>query len=438
MSINSYHAPEEVDCYFKRNPFSDWSFPQYYEWKKRLNPFNENFNKVQKEYNDNLEIIKKSSLVHRDVKSQIQLFKKSSKGKAKDKQVHKTVNNITYKGHASHYENNTINNITEVRQSESSRCSIVAEDESAIERERKRTFEFNDDSNEAATTDFRMNSLYHYLYKLHKHEEIDLNTISTLPTATTIGQKIYNECIKLLKTYRISLEARSLKTYKDLNPLEKSKLHVLLSSCINTISVSFRKTIEAIIGPNQLECILSSKPVLPFSEYVNPKWTLLKREIQEAYGAGSEKGLRKFVVRERCRIYEDDLQDIEEFNLMIMDVYDLILNTSVFDIIFRGTNVSLIRGEPCCSATKYERQLNEYEYGDVSTGVYGRKIDLIFKGSILNDKHVKKNIELSSVEIKPASVSEDVEAIQLNKNIRSLFDLGKYIKQSISLAIRMT
>lgn len=56
---------------------------------------------------------------------------------------------------------------------------------------------------------------------------------------------------------------------------------VLLSSCINTISVSYRKAIEAIIGPNQLECTLSSKPVLPFSEYVNPKWTQLKREIQE-------------------------------------------------------------------------------------------------------------------------------------------------------------
>jgi hypothetical protein len=69
-------------------------------------------------------------------------------------------------------------------------------------------------------------------------------------------------------------------------------------------------------------------------------------------------------------------------------------------------------------ATKYERQINEYEYGDVLTGVYGRKIDLIFKGPIVDDKGVKKAIELSSVEIKPASVAEDAEAIQLNKNIR--------------------
>lgn len=53
----------------------------------------------------------------------------------------------------------------EVSQGESSR-SIIAEDESVIERERKRTFEFDEDSNEATTADFRMSSLYHYLYKL--------------------------------------------------------------------------------------------------------------------------------------------------------------------------------------------------------------------------------------------------------------------------------
>lgn len=75
------------------------------------------------------------------------------------------MNSITYKDHVSHYENSTINNITEVPQGEGSR-SIVAEDENAIERERKRTFEFDEDSNEADTADFRMNSLYHYLYKL--------------------------------------------------------------------------------------------------------------------------------------------------------------------------------------------------------------------------------------------------------------------------------
>lgn len=57
---------------------------------------------------------------------------------------------------------------------------------------------------------------------------------------------------------------------------------VLLSSCINTISVSCRKSIEATIGPKQLEHVLSSKPVPTFSEYVNPEWAQLKLKIQEA------------------------------------------------------------------------------------------------------------------------------------------------------------
>lgn len=68
-------------------------------------------------------------------------------------------------------------------------------------------------------------------------------------------------------------------------------------------------------------------------------------------------------------------------------------------------------------SAKYERQINEYEYEDVSTSIYGRKVDLILEGSILDDKNVKQSIELCSVKIKPAGVSKDVEAIQLNKNI---------------------
>ncbi|KAG1452966.1 hypothetical protein G6F46_009415 [Rhizopus delemar] len=267
-----------------------------------------------------------------------------------------------YKDNAAHNENSTINNITESSQAEGSRSSI-AEDENAREKEieRKQTFEFDEESdNNVAPVGFRMNSLYHCLYKLESQN-----------------------------------------------------------------FVSCRKSIEAIIGPKQLEHVLGSKPVPTFSEY--------------AYTTGCEKGLRKFVVKERCRIYENDLQEVERFNLMVIDVYDLMLNMvtfkdwneehlheedfgcywkSVFDIMFRESNISLIRGEACCLATKYERQINEYKYGDVFTSIYGRKIDLIFKGPIVNDKDVKKTVELSSVETKPASVAEDAEAIQLNKNIR--------------------
>lgn len=81
MSVNDYIAPEEVrvSAYFKTKPFSEWSFPQYAEWRRRLNSFNADFKKIQKEYNDDLEVIKKSSLVDRNVKSQIHILKQTSK-----------------------------------------------------------------------------------------------------------------------------------------------------------------------------------------------------------------------------------------------------------------------------------------------------------------------------------------------------------------------
>ncbi|KAG1150101.1 hypothetical protein G6F36_014692 [Rhizopus arrhizus] len=66
------------------------------------------------------------------------------------------------------YFTSTINNITESSQAEGSRSSI-AEDENAREKEieRKQTFEFDEESdNNVAPVGFRMNSLYHCLYKL--------------------------------------------------------------------------------------------------------------------------------------------------------------------------------------------------------------------------------------------------------------------------------
>lgn len=80
--------------------------------------------------------------------------------------------------------------------------------------------------------------------------------------------------------------------------------------------------------------------------------------------------------------------------------------------------IYIFRGESSCLSSKYERQLNEYEYGDVSQNVFGRRIDLLLVAPIVNDKNDEQDIELSSLEIKPAGVSADVEVIQLNKNIR--------------------
>lgn len=76
------------------------------------------------------------------------------------------------------------------------------------------------------------------------------------------------------------------------------------------------------------------------------------------------------------------------------------------------------RGESCSTSTRVERQINELEYGASIKSVYGRKIDLLFVAPIVNDALQEELIELGALEIKPAPVSESVEVIQLNKNIR--------------------
>ncbi|OBZ83681.1 hypothetical protein A0J61_08272 [Choanephora cucurbitarum] len=90
----------------------------------------------------------------------------------------------------------------------------------------------------------------------------------------------------------------------------------------------------------------------------------------------------------------------------------------IIEILFRGSPVILKRGESCSTSTRVERQVNELEYGASIKSVYGRKIDLLFVAPIVNDALQEELIELGALEIKPAPVSESVEVIQLNKNIR--------------------
>ncbi|CAO3651188.1 unnamed protein product [Mucor hiemalis] len=65
-------------------------------------------------------------------------------------------------------------------------------------------------------------------------------------------------------------------------------------------------------------------------------------------------------------------------------------STSYLDLLTRSH-----RGELCYSATKYERQSNEYEYGDVSTGVCGRKILTSVPPSV-HTSSSKPSLDLSS------------------------------------------
>jgi hypothetical protein len=66
-----------------------------------------------------------------------------------------------------------------------------------------------------------------------------------------------------------------------------------------------------------------------------------------------------------------------------------------------------------CRATKYDRQINELEHGNTRKSVAGRKIDLLVQ-SVDGDN----TFELTSVEFKPMGVSDAIQIVQQNKNLR--------------------
>ncbi|CEP18325.1 hypothetical protein [Parasitella parasitica] len=76
------------------------------------------------------------------------------------------------------------------------------------------------------------------------------------------------------------------------------------------------------------------------------------------------------------------------------------------------------RGESTSAASKFERQVNENEYGAMSQYIMGRRIDLLLKGHLSDDKDKQQIIEMAAMEIKSTGVCLETEVIQLNKNVR--------------------
>ncbi|CEP16559.1 hypothetical protein [Parasitella parasitica] len=74
----------------------------------------------------------------------------------------------------------------------------------------------------------------------------------------------------------------------------------------------------------------------------------------------------------------------------------------ILRIMIRGTSVSLKTGESTSAASKFERQVNENEYGGVSKHIMRRRIDLLLKGHLSDDKDKQQIIKMAAMEIKPA------------------------------------
>ena len=80
----------------------------------------------------------------------------------------------------------------------------------------------------------------------------------------------------------------------------------------------------------------------------------------------------------------------------------------------------LFSGELGSDATKFDRTVNEAEFGDTSKYVSGRKIDLIISVPTVDRRNNEKVVELSSLELKRAGVEDEYITTQQNKNVRTL------------------
>lgn len=76
-----------------------------------------------------------------------------------------------------------------------------------------------------------MTGLIFIVFKLHDGAYNSVSNLEPLP-GTTMKDKLYNACMK------------SVKKYTSLSVVERSNLHVLLSSCVNTVSMDYRTAVE--------------------------------------------------------------------------------------------------------------------------------------------------------------------------------------------------
>ncbi|KAG1039172.1 hypothetical protein G6F43_012566 [Rhizopus delemar] len=136
------------------------------------------------------------------------------------------------------------------------------------------------------------------------------------------------------------------------------------------------------------------------------------------------------------RKFQDVMVD-EEY--MILEMFEIMLNEVAFGdcknntteinylnywknvlaVAFRGTEIKFRIGESTSASTKFDRMMNEIEFGETSTYISGRKIDLIVETKSVNTKNMPITIELSNAEFKKMDVDDDFVTIQQNKNIRT-------------------
>ncbi|KAI8076301.1 uncharacterized protein BX664DRAFT_49842 [Halteromyces radiatus] len=263
--------------------------------------------------------------------------------------------------------------------------------------------------------------LYGYVYSLFKGEEPDLQHLKLIDE-TSLQAKIYNHCVTVMKDF------------KKLDRCGKSFLSVFLSGMINTISVQHRPCVMSCLSRNVLKSILDTYPKDAFILYQNRDVESIVLNLKVIYMNEGITGVRKLILKKKLDAYGAGVDVKGSTTMVVLDIIDHVLNMveystwkngqseaeyfdywkPIFKILFRDTPaVELKTGETACTATKYDRQVNELEHGNIRKSVGGRKIDMLVCS--VDDDDL---FELTSAEFKPMGVSEITETIQLNKNLR--------------------
>ncbi|KAI7900862.1 uncharacterized protein BX663DRAFT_553837 [Cokeromyces recurvatus] len=269
-----------------------------------------------------------------------------------------------------------------------------------------------------------LRSLYPYIYQVYRGESVDIKDIKPKYCGNTLQDIIYKHCYELFTEY------------KSMSKLQRSYYHCNLSGIINCLHMN-NNSLTNHIPKKYIDKAFSNKAL-------NVEEVDIRNHIaylNNAYKDDGIDGLRLAIAKRKYemmlgRTFQDVMVD-EEY--MILEMFEIMLNEVAFGdcknntteinylnywknvlaVTFRGKGIKLRIGESTSASTKFDRMINEVEFGETSTYISGRKIDLIVETKSVNTKNMPITIELSNAEFKKMDVDDDFITIQQNKNIRT-------------------
>ncbi|KAI7904579.1 uncharacterized protein BX663DRAFT_586171 [Cokeromyces recurvatus] len=390
-----------VGKFFKEHNAIDWCLYNYSNFHRSVH---QNIaSKLKRKFHDDPEKIKKLQHVPIEIKKfigELENDKNMKNIKKQKKEEGSTVNNFHNSTIGVAGENNgsvVLNNIARKRKAEEE-----VEEEEEEEKEDKVNSNGDDNVLVIDTSEDSINPalrpLYEHVYKVFQGKDVDISDIKRIYHGDTIQDKMYKFCYDSFPEYTSMTKKYQMKVSK------KAFGHKSLK--IDEVDVK--------------QYIIKLKQV-----YLEDGIDGLRSEIvKQKYEIMSEKSFKDCIVNMKYLILEmmEIILNEVEFGVCKSNTNEinyLVYWKSIFSVAFRGANVILRIGETNSTGTKFDRMLNEMEFGETSAYVSGRKVDMIVETKTVNIKNVTITVELSNAEFKKMDVEDDFITIQQNKNIRT-------------------